>query len=83
LSDDQTKAAVDAIVNDFAAKFRTAIETQNSRNQDAQASAIAHRIRSMTELAAAGIAFLVFLFIAFLIVFLRIEKHLDTISHQS
>ncbi len=83
LSDDQAKTAVDAVVNDFAAKFRAAIEAQNSRNQDAQASAIAHRIQSMTELVAAGIAFLAFLFIAFLIVFLRIEKHLDTMSHQS
>jgi hypothetical protein len=83
LSDDQAKAAVDAVVSDFAAKFRAAIDAQNSKNLDAQASAIAHRIQSMTELAAAGAAFLAFLFVAFLIVFLRIEKHLDTMSHQS
>jgi len=83
LTDDQAKAAVDAAIGDFAAKFRTAIEAQSAKNQNAQSDAIAHRIRSMALLGAAGAAFLTFLFIAFLIVFLRIEKHLEVISTRS
>jgi hypothetical protein len=71
---------VDAVVGGFAAKFRAAIEAQNAKNRDEQADAIAHRILSMTLLGAAGAAFLAFLFIAFLIVFLRIEKHLEVMS---
>lgn len=82
LSDDQAKTAVDGIVGDFAAKFRAAIEAQNSKNSDARADAATHRILSVTLLAAAGTAFVTFLFIAFLIVFLRIEKHLEIMSAQ-
>jgi hypothetical protein len=83
VSDDDAKAAVDVAVNDFASKFKAAIGSQNTKNLDAQADAIAHRIRSFTLLGVAGAAFLSFLFIAFLIVFLRIEKHLELMSGQS
>lgn len=83
LTDDEAKAAVDVAVNDFASKFKAAIEAQNSRNLEAQAAAISHRIWSVTLLGVAGAAFLAFLFIAFLIVFLRIEKHLEIMSAQN
>jgi hypothetical protein len=83
LSDDQTRAFVDDLAKDFASKFRAEIEAQNSKNAAAQVDATAHRIMSMTYLGIAGSAFLAFLFIAFLIVFLRIEKHLEVMSEQS
>ncbi len=77
LDDDQTKTVVDQLVRDFASKFRAEIDAQNTSNANAQVDASAHRIMSMTYLGIAGSAFLSFLFIAFLIVFLRIEKHLE------
>jgi hypothetical protein len=83
LTDDQAKAVVDGISSDFAEKFRGEIEAQNSRNVAAQVDATARRIMFMTLFGAAGAAFFAFLFIAFLIVFLRIEKHLETISTQT
>jgi hypothetical protein len=83
LPDDQVRAFVDNIISDFATKFRAEIAAQNSRNMDAQVSASAHRVIAVTYLGIAGTAFLAFLFIAFLIVFLRIEKHLETMSARN
>ena len=77
LSDDQTKVVVDNITEDFASKFRAEIDAQDLRNPNARVDASAHRIMSLTDFGVAGSAFLAFLFIAFLIVFLRIEKHLE------
>src|SRR5579863_885998 len=80
LSDDQTKALVDDISKDYASKFQAEIEAQNMRNAAAEVDAANHRVMSATYLGIAGGAFLAFLFIAFLIVFLRIEKHLNIMS---
>jgi hypothetical protein len=77
LSDDQTKIVIDNLTEDFASKFQAEIDAQNTKNASAQVNAAAHRVMSMTYISIAGSAFLAFLFIAFLIVFLRIEKHLE------
>ena len=83
LSDDQTRALVDEVAKNFALKYKNEIDAQNARNAAAQFDAAADRLMSATLLGIAGAAFLAFLFIAFLIVFLRIEKHLDIMSAQS
>jgi hypothetical protein len=78
--DDQTRQTLDELSKDFESKFRAQVGAQNAKNESAVVEAAAQRLAGMTLLTVAGGAFLGFLYIAFLIVFLRIEKHLEKMS---
>lgn len=78
--DEQTRQTIDEMVRDFGDKFQAQVNVQDTKNQAAAADALTQRLASMTYLTVAGAAFLGFLSIAFLIVFLRIEKHLEKMS---
>jgi len=79
-SDEQTRQTMDEMVRDFGEKFQAQVNAQDTKNEAAAANALTQRLASMTYLTVAGAAFLGFLYIAFLIVFLRIEKHLEKMS---
>ena len=79
-NDDQTRLTLDQLARDFEAKFQAQVGAQETKNQAALAEAAGQRLAATTYLMAAGAAFLGFLYIAFLMVFLRIEKHLDKMS---
>ena len=79
-SDEQARQTIDEMVGDFTDKFREQVNAQDTRNEAAAAGASAERLASGAYLTVAGAAFLGFLYIAFLIVVLRIEKHLERMS---
>ena len=78
--DDQTRLTLDELARDFESKFQAQVSAQDSKNEAALADAAAQRLAATTYLIAAAAAFLGFLYLAFLIVFLRIEKHIDKMS---
>ena len=78
--DDQTRLILDDMSKDFESKFQEQVGAQNAKNEAAIVEASSRRLVGMTLLTVAGAAFLGFLYIAFLIVFLRIEKHLEKMS---
>lgn len=80
--DEQTRQIMDELVRDFGEKFQAQVNLQGTKNESAAADALAQRLASVTYLIVAGAAFLGFLYIAFLIVFLRIEKHLEKMSES-
>ena len=82
-SDDQTKQILNEMGKDFELKFQAQVSAQDAKNEAAIVEATAQRLAAMTFLTVAGAAFLGFLYIAFLIVFLRIEKHLEKMSDDS
>ena len=79
-SNEQTRQTMDEFVRDFGEKFQAQVSAQDTKNETAATDALTQRLASMTYLIIAGAAFLGFLYIAFLIVFLRIEKHLEKMS---
>lgn len=83
LSDGDASVVVEREADAFTAKFRGMIEAQNSKNQAALADASVRRLTALSSLGAAGAAFFAFLLIAFQIVFLRIEKHLEKMSDSN
>lgn len=80
--DDQARQILEGLSRDFESKFQAQVNAQDAKNTAAIAEASEERLAGMTFLTVAGIAFLGFLCIAFLIVFLRIEKHLEKVSEN-
>jgi hypothetical protein len=80
--DEQVRQTLDEMSKDFESKFQAQLSAQNAKNEAAIVEAAGKRLAGMTLLTVAGAAFLGFLYIAFLIVFLRIEKHLEKMSDK-
>ena len=75
-NDDQTRQILDDMARGFTSKFQAQIRAQSTKNNAALADATKAGSAAMTAISIAGIIFLGFVCIAFLIVLLRIEKHL-------
>lgn len=83
VKDSQVRNVVVGLVTDFASKFQRKIDAQYSNNRSVEAEASVQRASAVTYLGVAGAAFVAFLSLAFLIIFMRIEKYLEKISGKS
>jgi len=82
-SDEQTRQILDDMAQDFKSKFQVRLAEQEAGDQSALGNASTERTVAATAISVAGAAFVGFIGLAMLIVFLRIEKHLQKIGEPS